>query len=83
MTPQQFRACVDQLRWPQWRLAEDLGVPQLKVRKWSAGVEVVPEVVAVWIRDLAGRIEAAYALCPPPAVPRKASGRKPASAEAE
>jgi hypothetical protein len=22
MTPQQFRACVDQLRWSQWRLAE-------------------------------------------------------------
>jgi hypothetical protein len=53
-------------------------VTQLKVRKWSAGIDPIPEVVVVWIRDLSSGMAAVYARCLPPAVPRQAHRKRAA-----
>lgn len=76
MTPQQFRACIAQLRWSQARIAAELGVESVRVRKWSAGADPIPEIVVTWIRDLANRIEHVYALCPPPVMPKRYARRQ-------
>lgn len=76
MTPLQFRACVTQLRWSQARIATALGVESVKVRKWSAGADPIPEAVVRWIRDLSDRAEHLYELCPPPVMPRRYGQRQ-------
>jgi hypothetical protein len=79
MTGGQFRACVAQLRCTQVSLAEDLCVTPLKVRKWSAGLDPVPEVVAVWLRALAKDAEDSRLRNPPPVVPRLPARRQNAA----
>jgi hypothetical protein len=78
MTGGQFRKCVEILRWPQVRIAEDLGVQHIKVRRWSAGIDPVPEVVAVWIRAMASEAEDMRQRNPPPVVPRMPARRRSA-----
>jgi hypothetical protein len=50
MSAGQFRQCLGMIRWTQTVLAEEMGVPALKVRKWSAGLEPIPDMVAEWVR---------------------------------
>jgi transcriptional regulator with XRE-family HTH domain len=69
MTGGQLRVLLDRIRWSQTQIAEELGVPPARVRKWSAGLEAVPEPVAVWCQAVAGDLEAARLRNPPPRVP--------------
>jgi hypothetical protein len=69
MNNAEFRRCLEALRWPQWTVADLLGITPLKMRKWSCGAAVIPEPVALWIRALSAEMNAVYARHPPPAVP--------------
>jgi hypothetical protein len=66
MTAGQFRQCRDTIGWPQVRLAEELDVTPLRIRKWAHGSEQVPEVVASWMRAFAAEVKAAYERHQPP-----------------
>jgi hypothetical protein len=78
MTAGQFRECVKLTRWTQAMIAEELGVLPVKVRKWSAGFDPVPDVVGDWITNLSIALEAVYQSHHPPLVPVQKQ-RKPGS----
>jgi hypothetical protein len=78
VTPQQFRIHLATIRWPQWVLAAHLGVQQLKVWRWSAGLTPIPPEVETWVRALATDMKAVYERNPPPEVPRLSNGRRAA-----
>ncbi len=62
MTPFQFRASLECLRWSQRGVAEALGCDDRLVRRWAAGQVPIPAVVAEWL-DKAARW---HAMNPPP-----------------
>jgi len=77
MTAGQLRVLLERIRWSQIQVAEELGEPPVRVRKWVTGREAVPEAVAAWFRALASALEAARLSNPPPLVPpgRAVGGR--------
>jgi hypothetical protein len=68
MTPDRFRACLDQVNWTQRGLAALLQADERQVRRWAAGA-AIPEPIAAWLETLA-RFHEQH---PPPA--RQAASR--------
>jgi hypothetical protein len=56
MTANQFKRCVETLRWSQVTIAEQLDVPPLMVRQWSSGLRPIPDYVGNWISTISGEI---------------------------
>jgi hypothetical protein len=63
MTPAQFAAVLDALRWNNHALARALACDESLVRKWTRGATPVPPRVAYWLWSLADVMR----LHPPPA----------------
>jgi transcriptional regulator with XRE-family HTH domain len=76
MTSGQFRECLEALRWTQAQVAEELGLPPLRVRKMSTGREPVPEPIASWIRALSSELEEVRRRHVPPTIPQAPRSRK-------
>ena len=53
MTPERFQECLTAIGWSKRRVADRLGVTELRIRRWAAGVYPVPEAVAQWLECLA------------------------------
>jgi len=58
MTPDQFRACLDSLRWTQRGLASALLCDERMVRRWGTGAMNIPAPIAVWLTRLANAHDA-------------------------
>ncbi|MGD0106324.1 MAG: hypothetical protein ABSC06_20125 [Rhodopila sp.] len=71
MTPDHFRACLDQIGWSQRSLAAMLQIDERQVRRMAAGA-AIPEPIATWLDTLA-RFHESH---PPPARPAR-SGDAP------
>lgn len=57
MTPRAFQAAIDRLGLSQVAAAKIVGADPRTARKWAAGVNKVPECVAILLRLLiAGKI---------------------------
>jgi len=52
MTPDRFRACLDQIGWSQRGLAARLQMDERQVRRWTAGADI-PRPIAAWLETLA------------------------------
>lgn len=57
MTPQRLTECLDVLGWSHGMCADRLHISDRTVRSWCNGRRPVPENVAVWIEDLARRVQ--------------------------
>ena len=68
MTPAEFRAHLDRLRWTQRGLAASLAVPHNTVHRWALGQATIPPVVAGWLEAMTAHMDAA-----PPAPTRESS----------
>jgi hypothetical protein len=62
MTPTRLRACLAVLGFSQRGLAAFLECDERMVRRWAAGDDLVPDVVATWLEARAQHAEAT----PPP-----------------
>jgi DNA-binding XRE family transcriptional regulator len=57
MTPERLQECLNVLAWSQTDLADRLGVSPRTTRSWCNGRRVVPDNVALWISDIALRVQ--------------------------
>ena len=57
MTPQGLQECLDIIGWSQTALADKLGVSPRTTRSWCNGRRPVPGNVAVWVDDIARRVQ--------------------------
>jgi hypothetical protein len=53
MTPERFRACLDELGWSGRGLAALLRIDERQVRRWASGEYAVPPATAAWLERLA------------------------------
>lgn len=53
MTPNKFVKCLDAIGWSKMHLAEQLGVSEIRARRWSTGASPIPELVEDWLERLA------------------------------
>lgn len=52
MTPPRLRECLATLHWIQRGLAATLGCFDSLTRRWAAGGDTVPPIVAAWLEAL-------------------------------
>jgi DNA-binding transcriptional regulator YiaG len=53
MTPDDFRAARETLRWTRRDLAARLGRPEGTLRQWEGGKVQIPDDVAAWLERMA------------------------------
>ena len=66
MTPERFRECLNILEYTTRGIAEVLGRPDRRVRRWSQGIIAIPDEVATWLDGMAR-----YTQEHPPPQPRR------------
>jgi hypothetical protein len=66
MTPERFRECLDITGFSTRGIAEMLGRPDRRIRRWSGGTIVIPDDVATWLEGMAR-----YMQTHPPPQPRR------------
>jgi transcriptional regulator with XRE-family HTH domain len=64
MTPQRFKQCLEQIGWTLRGVADRLGLPPTRIRRWADGEYAVPAEVARWLDKLASTHER----MPPPEI---------------
>ena len=53
MTPTEFRAALEALRWTQRGVAAVLRCDERQIRRWATGAYPIPERIASWLATLA------------------------------
>jgi hypothetical protein len=64
MEPARFRQCLEQIGWTLRGVADHLGLPPTRIRRWADGDYPVPAEVGRWL----DRLAAAHERFPPPEV---------------